>query len=53
MKKILVEPRDGSVESCLSNILQTSAEEAFASSDTFKVGLSGDIIQIKIAYLIY
>ncbi|CAK9803119.1 PGLS [Anthophora plagiata] len=41
MEKILIEPRDGLVMSCLSNLLQTSAEEALASGDTFKVGLSG------------
>ncbi|XP_006624668.1 6-phosphogluconolactonase [Apis dorsata] len=49
MEKILVEPRDGSVVSCLSNILQTSAEEAFASSDTFKVGLSGGSLILLLA----
>ena len=41
MEKILVEPRDGTVASCLSNLLQTSADDALASGDTFKVGLSG------------
>lgn len=44
MEKILVEPRDGTVVSCLSNLLQTSAEEALTIGDTFKVGLSGDIL---------
>lgn len=41
MEKILIDPRDGSMVSCLSNLLQTSAEEALASGETFKVGLSG------------
>ncbi|KOC63226.1 6-phosphogluconolactonase [Habropoda laboriosa] len=41
MEKILIEPRDGLVASCLSNLLQTSAEDVLASGDTFKVGLSG------------
>ncbi|OAD62087.1 6-phosphogluconolactonase [Eufriesea mexicana] len=41
MEKILVESQDGPVVSCLSNLLQTSADEALASRDIFKVGLSG------------
>lgn len=41
MEKILVEPRDGTVASCLSNLLQMSADDVLASGDTFKVGLSG------------
>ncbi|XP_076649469.1 6-phosphogluconolactonase [Halictus rubicundus] len=41
MEKILIDPRDGSMVSCLSNLLETSAEEALASGETFKVGLSG------------
>lgn len=41
MEKILIEPRDGLVVSCLTNLLQTSAVEALATGDTFKVGLSG------------
>ncbi|XP_043248228.1 6-phosphogluconolactonase [Colletes gigas] len=41
MEKILIEPQDGLVVSCLSNLLQTSADQALAGGDTFKVGLSG------------
>ncbi|XP_078040608.1 6-phosphogluconolactonase [Augochlora pura] len=41
MEKIIIVPRDGSVVSSLSNLLQTSADEALANGDTFKVGLSG------------
>ncbi|XP_053971507.1 6-phosphogluconolactonase [Hylaeus volcanicus] len=41
MEKILIEPKDGLVVSCLSNLLETSAEKALAGGDTFKVGLSG------------
>lgn len=47
MEKILIEPRDGSVVSCLSNLLQTGANEALASGDTFKVGLSGEMSEIN------
>lgn len=49
MEKILIEHRDGSVVSCLSNLLQTSAEEALASGDTFKVGLSGGSVVTLLA----
>ncbi|XP_050579132.1 6-phosphogluconolactonase [Bombus affinis] len=49
MEKILVEPRDGTVVSCLSNLLQTSAEEALTIGDTFKVGLSGgSLVQLLV-----
>lgn len=48
MKEILIEPKNCVIVSYLSNLLQTSAEEAFASGDTFKVGLSGDIFRTNI-----
>lgn len=48
MERIFIEPRDGLVVSCLSNLLQTSAEKTLASGDTFKVGLSGDMSRINI-----
>ncbi|XP_034177693.1 6-phosphogluconolactonase [Osmia lignaria lignaria] len=41
MEKILIEPQNCIIVSYLSNLLQTSAEEAFANGDTLKVGLSG------------
>lgn len=52
METILIEPRDGTVVSCLTDLLQTSAEEVLADGDTFKVGLSGDMSRLNIA-LIY
>ncbi|KAG7211502.1 hypothetical protein KM043_010771 [Ampulex compressa] len=49
MAKILIDPRDGSVVSCLSNLLKQSADEAIARDDIFKVGLSGgSIVQLLV-----
>ncbi|XP_076171440.1 6-phosphogluconolactonase [Ptiloglossa arizonensis] len=41
MEKILIWPQNELLVSYLSNLLQTSAEEALVDGDTFKVGLSG------------
>ena len=47
METILIEPRDGTVVSCLTDLLQTSADEVLADGDTFKVGLSGgSVVQL-------
>lgn len=52
MERIFIEPRDGLVVSCLSNLLQTSAEKTLASGDTFKVGLSGgSMVQLLVQSL--
>ena len=50
METILIEPRDGTVVSCLTDLLQTSADEVLADGDAFKVGLSGDMSRPNLIY---